>query len=202
MPPLSGKAKHSMPLNAASYFTAKAAKCKVPAVAPILRLFLRKGFAHRRAMRYNKFCVPPAFGRTLLIHLTAPLRRPIYERNILWISFRPLLPSSAKTPGTLKTSCICSTRATPSPLSPATAGAPRCNGRYLSAHARRAPQYLRGLEERREAVKKSIDEQGKLTDELAAAIDSAKTLAEVEDLYRPLQAKAPHPRHDGEGKGP
>ena len=31
-------------------------------------------------------------------------------------------------------------------------------------------QYLRGLEERREAVKKSIDEQGKLTDELAAAI--------------------------------
>ena len=37
-------------------------------------------------------------------------------------------------------------------------------------------QYLRGLEERREAVKKSIDEQGKLTDELAAAIDSAKTL--------------------------
>ena len=45
-------------------------------------------------------------------------------------------------------------------------------------------QYLRGLEERREAVKNAIDEQGKLTDELAAAIDSAKTLAEVEDLYR------------------
>ena len=45
--------------------------------------------------------------------------------------------------------------------------------------------YLRGLEERREAVKNAIDEQGKLTDELAAAIDSAKTLAEVEDLYRP-----------------
>ena len=50
-------------------------------------------------------------------------------------------------------------------------------------------QYLRGLEERREAVKKSIDEQGKLTDELAAAIDSAKTLAEVEDLYRPYKQK-------------
>ena len=50
-------------------------------------------------------------------------------------------------------------------------------------------QYLRGLEERREAVKKSIDEQGKLTDELAAAIDSAKTLAEVEDLYRPYKPK-------------
>ena len=50
-------------------------------------------------------------------------------------------------------------------------------------------QYLRGLEERREAVKKSIDEQGKLTDELTAAIDSAKTLAEVEDLYRPYKQK-------------
>ena len=50
-------------------------------------------------------------------------------------------------------------------------------------------QYLRGLEERREAVKKSIDEQGKLTGELAAAIDNAKTLAEVEDLYRPYKQK-------------
>ena len=50
-------------------------------------------------------------------------------------------------------------------------------------------QYLRGLTERRETVKKSIDEQGKLTDELAAAIDNAKTLAEVEDLYRPYKQK-------------
>ena len=50
-------------------------------------------------------------------------------------------------------------------------------------------QYLRGLQERREAVKKSIGEQGKLTEELAAAIDSAKTLAEVEDLYRPYKQK-------------
>ncbi len=50
-------------------------------------------------------------------------------------------------------------------------------------------QYLRGLAERRETVKKSISEQGKLTDELAAAIDSAKTLAEVEDLYRPYKQK-------------
>ena len=50
-------------------------------------------------------------------------------------------------------------------------------------------QYLRGLTERRETVKKSISEQGKLTDELAAAIDSAKTLAEVEDLYRPYKQK-------------
>ena len=50
-------------------------------------------------------------------------------------------------------------------------------------------QYLRGLAERRETEKKSISEQGKLTDELAAAIDSAKTLAEVEDLYRPYKQK-------------
>ena len=50
-------------------------------------------------------------------------------------------------------------------------------------------QYLRGLAERRETVKKSISEQGKLTGELAAAIDSAKTLAEVEDLYRPYKQK-------------
>ena len=54
-------------------------------------------------------------------------------------------------------------------------------------------QYLRGLEERREAVKKSIDEQGKLTDELAAAIDSAKTLAEVEDLYFAQERDCPRP---------
>ena len=50
-------------------------------------------------------------------------------------------------------------------------------------------QYLRNLDERRETVKKAIDEQGKLTEELAAAIASAKTLAEVEDLYRPYKQK-------------
>ena len=50
-------------------------------------------------------------------------------------------------------------------------------------------RYLRNLDERRETVKKAIDEQGKLTEELAAAIDSAKTLAEVEDLYRPYKQK-------------
>ncbi|MBQ2829885.1 MAG: RNA-binding transcriptional accessory protein [Oscillospiraceae bacterium] len=49
--------------------------------------------------------------------------------------------------------------------------------------------YLRGLAERREAVKRSIEEQGKMTDELAAAIDAAATLAEVEDLYRPYKQK-------------
>ena len=50
-------------------------------------------------------------------------------------------------------------------------------------------EYLRGLEERRQAVKKAIEEQGKLTDELAAALDAAATLAEVEDLYRPYKQK-------------
>jgi uncharacterized protein len=49
--------------------------------------------------------------------------------------------------------------------------------------------YLRGLQERRETVKAAIEEQGKLTEELAAAIDNAKTLAEVEDLYRPYKQK-------------
>ncbi len=50
-------------------------------------------------------------------------------------------------------------------------------------------QYLRGLQERRESVLSSIEEQGKLTDELKQAIDRAKTLAELEDLYRPYKKK-------------
>ena len=49
--------------------------------------------------------------------------------------------------------------------------------------------YLRNLQARREEVKKAIDSQGKLTDELSAAIDDASTLAEVEDLYRPYKQK-------------
>ena len=47
--------------------------------------------------------------------------------------------------------------------------------------------YLRNLEQRKEEVIKSIDEQGKLTDEILQAI--AKTLAEVEDIYRPYKQK-------------
>ena len=50
-------------------------------------------------------------------------------------------------------------------------------------------QYLRNLDKRREEVKRSIDEQGKLSEEFAAAIDAAATLAEVEDLYRPYKQK-------------
>ena len=49
--------------------------------------------------------------------------------------------------------------------------------------------YLRNLETRKQEVIKSIDEQGKLTDELTIAIESAETLAEVEDLYRPFKQK-------------
>ena len=50
-------------------------------------------------------------------------------------------------------------------------------------------QYLRNLQQRRDEVRQSIENQGKLTDELSAAIDAAATLAEVEDLYRPYKQK-------------
>ena len=47
--------------------------------------------------------------------------------------------------------------------------------------------YLRSIEKRKEEVKNLIAEQGKLTDELAAQIDSAKTITEVDDIYRPYR---------------
>ena len=49
--------------------------------------------------------------------------------------------------------------------------------------------YLRNLEQRKEEVVKSIDEQGKLTDEILQSVAIAKTLAEVEDIYRPYKQK-------------
>ena len=49
--------------------------------------------------------------------------------------------------------------------------------------------YLRNLKDRKEAVIKSIDEQGKLTDELTKALEKADTLTEVEDIYRPFKQK-------------
>ena len=49
--------------------------------------------------------------------------------------------------------------------------------------------YLRNLETRKEEVKKSIEEQGKLTDEIILELQSAKILAEVEDIYRPYKQK-------------
>ena len=50
-------------------------------------------------------------------------------------------------------------------------------------------EYLRNLETRKGEIKKSIENQGKLTPELEAQIESAATLAEVEDLYRPYKQK-------------
>lgn len=49
--------------------------------------------------------------------------------------------------------------------------------------------YLRNLETRKKEVIKSIEEQGKLTDEILQAVAIAKTLAEVEDIYRPYKQK-------------
>lgn len=49
--------------------------------------------------------------------------------------------------------------------------------------------YLRNLEEKKEQVLKSIEEQGKLTEELQAKIVAAETMVVVEDLYRPYRPK-------------
>ena len=50
-------------------------------------------------------------------------------------------------------------------------------------------KYLRGLEERREQVLASIEEQGKMTDELKAKIIAAETMVAIEDLYLPYRPK-------------
>ncbi|MBO7736816.1 MAG: RNA-binding transcriptional accessory protein, partial [Clostridia bacterium] len=49
--------------------------------------------------------------------------------------------------------------------------------------------YLRNLQKRKEEVTASITEQGKMTEEIAAALAAAKTLTEVEDIYRPYKQK-------------
>ena len=49
--------------------------------------------------------------------------------------------------------------------------------------------YLRNLEERKQEVIKSIDSQGKLTAEIIKDLENSKTLAEVEDIYRPYKQK-------------
>ena len=49
--------------------------------------------------------------------------------------------------------------------------------------------YLRNLETRKQEVTKSIEDQGKMTEEIANAIEIAKTLSEVEDIYRPYKQK-------------
>ena len=50
-------------------------------------------------------------------------------------------------------------------------------------------KYLRNMDETREKIKASIEEQGALTEEISAAIDSAKTLTELDDIYRPYKKK-------------
>ena len=47
--------------------------------------------------------------------------------------------------------------------------------------------YLRNIEKRKEEVKNLITEMGKMTDEIAAAIDNAQTITEVDDIYRPFR---------------
>ncbi len=49
--------------------------------------------------------------------------------------------------------------------------------------------YLRNLEKRKDEVKSLIEGQGKLTDELVAAIDKAESVTEVDDIYRPYRPK-------------
>ena len=50
-------------------------------------------------------------------------------------------------------------------------------------------EYLRNLDKRREEVRSSIEAQEKLTEEMAAALEKAATLAEIEDIYRPFKPK-------------
>ena len=50
-------------------------------------------------------------------------------------------------------------------------------------------EYLRSLGERRETIRAAIDSQGKLTEALSQSLDKAKTLSELEDLYRPYKQK-------------
>lgn len=63
-----------------------------------------------------------------------------------------------------------------------------CDDQVLRNFADRL-KYIRNLNEEKEKVQKVITEQGKWTDELAAALDQAMTLTEVEDIYRPYKPK-------------
>lgn len=49
--------------------------------------------------------------------------------------------------------------------------------------------YLRSLEERREAVRRLIEEQGKMTPEISGSLDRCESLQEIEDIYRPFKPK-------------
>ena len=61
--------------------------------------------------------------------------------------------------------------------------------------------YLRNLEEKKQQVLATIEEQGKLTDELRAAIEAATTMVAVEDLYRPYRPKRRTRATDAKEKG-
>ena len=81
-------------------------------------------------------------------------------------------------------------RATPSPLSPATAK--EMTGSLDDQIIRQLSERLtalRNLEDRRTQVRTAIAEQGRLTDALAAKLDAAQTQTEIEDIYRPFRPK-------------
>ena len=63
-----------------------------------------------------------------------------------------------------------------------------CDDQTLRAFADRL-KYLRNLNEEKAKVEKAITEQGKWTDELKVALENAKTMTEVEDIYRPYKPK-------------
>ena len=63
-----------------------------------------------------------------------------------------------------------------------------CDDQVIREFADRL-QYLQNLVKRKEEIQKSIEEQGKWTDELAAALEAAQTMTEVEDIYRPYKQK-------------
>ena len=63
-----------------------------------------------------------------------------------------------------------------------------CDDQVLREFADRLT-YLRNLAKRKEEVFNSVTEQGKMTEEVAAALERAQTLTEVEDVYRPFKQK-------------
>ncbi len=63
-----------------------------------------------------------------------------------------------------------------------------CNDQVLRDFADRL-KYLRNLDKRKEEIASSITEQGKMTDEIALALQGAETMTEAEDIYRPFKQK-------------
>ena len=60
---------------------------------------------------------------------------------------------------------------------------------------------LEELDSRREAILKSMEERGQLTDELKGKILAAETMAVLEDIYLPFKPKRQNPGHGGKGEG-